>query len=71
MKTLKYTALTGFLMGLTFSIIGALSKINHIQGGKIWINIGLFAFPIMLLSAVVLFIYFVMSYFKLKKQLKA
>lgn len=71
MKTLKYTALIGFVMGLTFSIIGALSKINHIQGGKIWMNIGLFAFPIMLLSVVALFIYFVMNYLKLKKQFRA
>ncbi|WP_026905186.1 hypothetical protein [Pedobacter glucosidilyticus] len=71
MKTLKYTALTGFLVGLTFSLIGFFYKFNHISGAKLWVQIGAFAYILMLLSMVTLFIYFVMNYIKLKKQLRA
>lgn len=71
MKTLKYTALTGFLVGLTFSLIGFFYKFNHIPGAKLWVQIGAFAYILMLLSMIALFIYFVMNYLKLKKQLRA
>ncbi|QEK52863.1 hypothetical protein FYC62_15195 [Pedobacter aquae] len=71
MKTLKYTALTGFLVGLTFFLIGFFYKFNHIPGAKLWVHIGAFAYILMLLSIVALFIYFVMNYLKLKKQLRA